>query len=116
MRNIEFCNGTSADARLDFPHPEPRRSRSRRTHGAYATPNPSLCRSGGRGCRRGDRFSADSLMRGERMRDLVALLQYLTRVRFAGDRALDGELRRFVIEVLDLLVVAGFPVDEDADA
>src|ERR1700730_6650694 len=55
-------------------------------------------------------------MRGEGVRDLVALLQHLTRVRLAGDRALDRELRRFVIEVLDLLVVARFPMDEDADA
>src|SRR5690606_6869968 len=34
----------------------------------------------------------------------------------AGDRALDRELRRLVVVVVDLLVVGGFPVDEDTDA
>src|SRR5580658_11367606 len=57
-----------------------------------------------------------SAVRGEGMRDLVALLEHLARARLACDSALQRELRRLVVIVLDLGVVARFPVDEHADA
>jgi len=47
---------------------------------------------------------------------LVGLLQNLAGRRLVGDGALQGELRCLVVVLLDLLVVARFPVDEDADA
>ena len=45
-----------------------------------------------------------------------ARMKHALRCRIAFHRARDGFLRRRVVEVLNLLVVVGFPVDEHADA
>src|SRR5262245_36550661 len=47
---------------------------------------------------------------------LVALGDDFGRLRLAGDRARDRFLRGLIVEVLDLLVVRGIPMDEHADA
>src|SRR5579872_2467415 len=57
-----------------------------------------------------------SVMRGERMGDLVALLERLLGRGLALDGALQGKLGRLVIEILDFLVIGRIPMDEDTDA
>src|SRR6185437_6102649 len=52
---------------------------------------------------------------GEGMLRGRPLLQHLAGRRLAGDGALQGELRRLIVELLDLLVVGRLPMDEDAD-
>lgn len=54
--------------------------------------------------------------RRERMLGLVALGNDFGRLRLAGDGAGDRLFRGLIVEVVDLLVVFGFPMDEDADA
>src|SRR5579871_3550549 len=52
----------------------------------------------------------------KRMRDGTFLRHHFSRARLAADSALDGLARRLIVELLDLLVVLGLPVNEDADA
>src|SRR6185437_7992953 len=56
------------------------------------------------------------LVRCEGVRCLLVLLEGLMRCRLAGNGPLESELRGFMVELLDLLVVLGLPMDEDADA
>ena len=53
---------------------------------------------------------------GERMLRGDARGEHALRGRIALHRAGDGFLRGLIVEVLDLLVVVGVPMDEDADA
>src|SRR5579883_1162888 len=70
---------------------------------------------GGRRAGLSIRPGSASGVRGKGVGDFVTLLQHLPRRRLARDRALDGEFRRLVVEILDLVVVARVPVNEDAD-
>src|SRR5689334_4584042 len=56
------------------------------------------------------------LLRGERMRGAALLRHHLGCRRGAGHGTGDRLLGGLVVVVLDLLVVFGQPVDEDADA
>src|SRR5262245_48768061 len=55
------------------------------------------------------------LLRRERVLDGLPLRLHVLGPRLAGNGALDGFLRRLVIEGVDLVVVRGFPVDEHAN-
>src|SRR5262245_49761746 len=54
------------------------------------------------------------LLRRERVLRRVLLRRDLADLRLALHRALDGELGRLVVELVDLVVVRGLPVDEHA--
>ena len=56
------------------------------------------------------------LLGSKRMLHLIALRNYFGNLGLSGHRARDRFLRGAIIEVLDLLVVGRFPMDEHADA